>query len=230
MPHVDLLAEMEKRKGSPLTAREKEHLESRARSARFWLQSFAREEERITLQATLPARAGELTATQRAFLHHLAAAVGPAGGDPQTSGVAEWKDDALQAAVFDTARRTPVAQSVAFQAVYRVFLDRPQGPPAGALMAVLPRDMVLKRLTELPYDTAAFWKETATTRAQVAAAIEKEKAKIAAVTATLFNDEHADRAEIQVTHADGKVYAHRVIGDEARETVEELGLSIYRSM
>jgi len=220
MPHVDLFAEMAKRKGSPLTDLERERLTQRAHSARFWLDNFAKDDEKVHLQETLPARAAELGAAQRGFLLRLAAAVKGS----------EWNETALQAAVFDTARRTPIAQASAFQAIYRVFLDRPQGPPAGALMAVLPPDFVLKRLVELPGDEAAFWKETATTRAQVEAALEKEKAKIAGVTATLVNAEHEDRAEIEVTHADGKVHVHRVIGDEARETVEKVGLSIYRSM
>jgi lysyl-tRNA synthetase class 1 len=204
MPHVDLAAEMEKRKGAPLTPLEQKHLEERARSARFWLEHFARDEEKTTLQQTLPTRAAELGPVQRAFLHRLAAA---AEG-------AEWKEDVLQAKVFDTARRTPIAQAAAFQAVYRVLLDKPQGPPAGALMAVLPREMVLGRLRELPYDEEAFWREAASTLEQVEAAIEKEKAKIAGVKATLVGE---DRASVEVMHADGKVYVHRVVGPAAKE-------------
>jgi lysyl-tRNA synthetase class 1 len=204
MPHVDLAAEMEKRKGAPLTDAEKAHLEQRAKSARFWLQNFARDEEKTTLQQNLPARAAELSQTQRAFLHKLAEAVKDA----------EWKEDVLQAKVFDTARRTPIAQGPGFQAVYRVFLDKPQGPPAGALMAVLPREMVLARLAELPLDEAAFWQEASVTPAQVEATLAKEKEKISSVKATLAGDE---RAEIVVTHADGKAYVHRVIGPEAKE-------------
>lgn len=205
MPHVDLTAEMEKRKGSPLTAREQEHLASRARSARYWLDNFARDEERTTLQPTLPARAAELTATQRAFLHRLAAA----------AEAAEWKDDALQAAVFDTARRTPIAQSAAFQAVYRAFLDRPQGPPAGALMAVLPRDFVLKRLTELPYDEAAFWRETAV-KEDVAY---NEMEKFATSCATLIEPlviKGGDSVSVEASYTSGgeKTFLVRVLFDD----------------
>jgi lysyl-tRNA synthetase class 1 len=209
MPHVDLVAEMEKRKGSPLTELEKKHLERRATSARFWLESFARDEERTTLQETLPARAEELSQTQRAFLHALAAAAKEA----------DWKDDVLQAKVFDTARRTPIAQAQAFQAVYRVFLDKPQGPPAGALMAVLPKDFVLKRLAELPFDEAAFWQEASVSAEQVDATLAKEKEKIAGVKASIVND---DRALVEVTHADGKTYVHRVIGPAAKAMVARL--------
>lgn len=207
MPHVDLVVEMEKRKGAPLTDIERHHLEERVKSARFWLASYARDEERTSLQEKLPAGAEALSQTQRAFLHKLADAVK----------VAEWKDDVLQARVFDTARRTPIAQAQAFQAVYRVFLDKPQGPPAGALMSVLPRDLVLARLTELPYDEATFWKETAVTKEQFEAAIAKEKDKIASVAGVVHAD---DLAEIEVTHLDGKTYIHRVLGPDARQVVD----------
>lgn len=209
MPHVDLAAEMEKRKGAPLTALEKKHLARRAVSARFWLDNFAREEEKVRLQETLPARAEELSATQRAFLRALAAAAHDAA----------WKEDVLQAKVFDTARRTPIAQSQAFQAIYRVFLDKASGPPAGALMAVLPRDFVLKRLEEPQHDEEAFWTEASVTPEQVEAALAKDKEKITTVLAALLRE---GRAEIEVTHTDGKTYVHRVMGAGAKELAERV--------
>jgi lysyl-tRNA synthetase class 1 len=213
MPHVDLVAEMEKRKGAPLTGLEKERLDQRAGSARFWLENFASDDEKVRVQDTLPERAAALTAAQRAFLHGLAAAA-------KTTTEAEWKDDVLQAKVFDTARRTPIGQAAAFQAVYRVFLDKPQGPPAGALMAVLPRAFVLERLGALPFDEATLWKETAVTPEALDATLLKEKDKVARVEATLAGDE---RAQILVTHADGKVYLHRVVGPAAAAVVARLG-------
>ncbi|MEO5725979.1 MAG: lysine--tRNA ligase, partial [Byssovorax sp.] len=102
MPHVNLLAEIEKRKGSPLTDHEKAHLEQRAKSARYWLDNFARDEEKVRLQDTLPERAAELGQGQRAFLQQLAA---------ELPAVTPWDDDALQAKIFDVSRRTPLAQS-----------------------------------------------------------------------------------------------------------------------
>jgi lysyl-tRNA synthetase class 1 len=210
MPHVDLAAEMEKRKGAPLTDLERRHLEARAISARYWLKNFAREEEKTTLQEQLPARAEELSQVQRGFMHKLADAIRDA----------EWKDDVLQAKVFDTARRTPIAQAAAFQAIYRAFLDKASGPPAGALMAVLPKEMVLGRLTALPYDEAAFWQESKSTAEQVEAALAKEKDKIAGVSARMAGDE---RAIVEVTHQDGKVYVHRLTGQEGEALAKRIG-------
>lgn len=154
LPHLDLMGELEKRKGSPLTSFERAQVERRSQTARIWLAEYAGPDERIVLQQTLPERAVELTATQCAFLHRLAARMPDV---PQ-------EDDALQAALFDVARLTPIAPAQAFKALYRVLLDRDSGPKAGNLLAFLDRDFLLKRLRELPYDEAVFWQETGVSR------------------------------------------------------------------
>ena len=164
MPHVDLAAEMEKRKGAPLTTVEQEHLRRRIIAAKTYLDLYATDEERIRLQDALPARAEELTALQRGFAHLLGA---------ELDDVA-WDDDALQAKVFDVARRSPIDQGSAFKAFYRLFLDKDQGPRAGALMAVLDRAFVKRRLGELPLDRAAFLKESASTVDEIRAWLIKE--------------------------------------------------------
>lgn len=198
MPHVNLLAEMEKRKGAPFTDHEKAHLEARARSARYWLSHFARDEEKVRLQDTLPARAAELGHGQKAFLHQLAAAL-PA--------VTTWDDETLQATTFDVARLTPIALPQAFKAIYRTLFDREQGPRAGAIMAILDKDFLIQRFTSLPYEQEAFWKETAISVKDHLAQLEKEKGKIASIT---VSRKAGTIIDFEVMHTDEKLYVHRV--------------------
>ena len=94
--------------------------------------------------------------------------------------------------------------------MYRIFLDKAQGPPAGALMAVLRRDFVLARLAELPCDDAAFWSQTATSPEQIRGALDKDREKIAGVTGSVVAP---GRAEILATHKDGKVFVFRLVGE-----------------
>jgi lysyl-tRNA synthetase class 1 len=197
MPHVDLPAEMEKRKGSSLTEHERQHLDARVRTARYWLDHFAREEEKVYLQDKLPARAAELSHTQRAFLSKLASELT----------AVPWDDDSLQAKVFDVARRTPITQSSAFTAIYRVLLDREQGPRAGAMMAVLDRAFVIARYAELTFDEDAFLKETTTPLTEIELWVEKEKGKIADLWA---HQRGEDIGELTVKQHDDKTYVHRV--------------------
>ncbi len=173
LPHLDLTSEIEKRKGSALTPVEREQLERRALAARYWLEHYASPEERIILQKTLPERAAELTASQHAFLHQLAARLPDIPQD----------DNALQAAVFDAARLTPLAPARAFQAIYRTLLDRDSGPKAGNLLAFLARDFLLQRFRELPYDQAAFWHETSISREEFDAWRAEHREHIKQITA-----------------------------------------------
>lgn len=151
LPHLNLVQEIEKRKGSSLTATELRHLERRVHSARYWLTHYASHEEKIVLQESLPERANELAASQRAFLHQLATVL------PSTP----WEEDKLQARIFEVARTAPLPAAQAFQAIYRVLIGRDSGPKAGNLLAFLDLGFVMKRFTELPYSKAEFWRETA---------------------------------------------------------------------
>jgi lysyl-tRNA synthetase class 1 len=175
MPHLDTVRELENRKGSPFTTLERKHLELRIRAARYWIERHATEEERTRLQETLPARAQDLSAAQRAFLHTLAGLL------PRTP----WEGDALQVGIFNAARLTPVDQPRAFKAIYRVLLDRDNGPKAGNFLSFLDRDFVQRRFAELPVDRLAFWMETGISEDAFEQWLTREKPKISALSASL---------------------------------------------
>jgi lysyl-tRNA synthetase class 1 len=150
MPHLDATTEVVKRKGTPLTPIEERSLARRVRSAQCWLDRYAREDERIRVQQVLPARALDLSHSQKAFLHRLSTAL---VGVP-------WNDDVLQATVFDVARCTPLPSAAAFEAIYRAFLDRPSGPRAGSILSCLDGRFVAERLTEMPFSLVQFWMDS----------------------------------------------------------------------
>jgi len=151
LPHLDTAMELEKRRGEPFTDLERKHLDLRIKAARYWAERYATEDEKTRLQDTLPARAQDLTATQRAFLRMLGEALQEA----------QWEGDALQTCIFNVARLTPIEQASAFKAIYRVLLDRDNGPRAGNFLSFLERNLVVRRCSELPVDVLKFWEETA---------------------------------------------------------------------
>jgi lysyl-tRNA synthetase class 1 len=201
MPHLEVVAEVQKRAGRPLTAIERQHLDERIASAKIWVERYASEEEKTRLQETLPARAQELTATQRAFLHKLAEAL---PGTP-------WEDEALQSKIFEVARLTPIEQPVAFEAIYRVLLDRAAGPKAGNLLAFLEPVFVLPRFRELAVDRAAYWRESAVTRAELEKWIEQQRAKIAAQAWTTAIEGTLVACDFTFTMTDGKQHVKRLL-------------------
>ena len=202
MPHLDVVKELEKRKGSPFTELDLKHLDLRIRAAKYWLENYASEEEKTRLQDKLPARAQELTATQRGFLHILAGLL------PK----AKWTGDDLQVCIFNAARLTPIDQPQAFKAIYRVLLDREAGPKAGNLLSFLDRDFVTKRCAEVPLDKLKFWQETTIAEEALQQWLAKEKANITSISARLeFLAPDHGVIEFFATTADGKTHARRLL-------------------
>ncbi len=201
MPHLDVVEQITRRKGSPLTDGERRHLDQRIASARLWVENYASDEEKTRLHETLPARAQELTAAQRAFLHRLAAAL------PGTA----WEDDALQAKVFEIARLTPLEQPVAFKAIYRMLLDKDAGPKAGNLLAFLDPQFVIARFQELPFARLDFWRETEVSEADLEKWFAQNAEKIAGKTWTTEMEGDNAAFEITVEMKDGKRQLKRVL-------------------
>lgn len=138
MAHLSLSVEAERVKGAagPLTDDEKVALEERARYAKYWLATYAPEEFRYELQEELPE--AELSDTQKQALTVLA--------DYLQGG--ERSGEELHLRLHEMKTEVPIAPKELFQAIYRVFLNRDSGPKAGWFLAGLPRDFVIRRLTE----------------------------------------------------------------------------------
>ncbi len=139
IPNVDVKERVTAEKGEALTPRETSILAERVASARRWLETYAPERARLAVRDTLPAEAAELDDAQRTYLAALADAAAteaPGAGDA-------WQD-----VIFSTATDAELEPKLAFGALYRAFLGRPNGPRAGWLLASLDRDFVIRRLRE----------------------------------------------------------------------------------
>ncbi len=215
MPHLDVVEQIEKRKGSPLTEIERRHLDRRIASAKLWVENYAGEEEKTRLQETLPARASELSQTQRAFLQKLADELGDT----------TWEDDALQSKIFEVARMTPIDQGLGFKAIYRVLLDREAGPKAGNLLAFLERDFVVARFRELACDGLAFWRESASSEAELGEWLAKNAEKVESKSWSTAMEESTAAFEIVFAMKDGKRQMKRVLVEGRTVEDAERGLA-----
>ncbi len=136
MPHMDIAELAETEKGSPLTDEEKQELHMRIEYARRWLDTYADDAFRFTLQPNLPAV--NLSREQQIYLTQLA---------EQLKG-AEWSGEAVHGIIHDLKNSMQLAPATAFSALYLIFLNKPQGPQAGWFLAALDRTFVLNRLQE----------------------------------------------------------------------------------
>jgi len=176
LPHIDLEQEIARRSGPPPSAADQDALHKRLRSARYWLEHFAAEEDRLVLQPQIPDSVARLSAAQRAFLRLL--------GNRLPTGPATEED--YQRFLFDTARLTPIDHKPAFQALYRALFDQDQGPKGGALLSYLEPDFLLRRFSETTYSRDEFWRETGITPEICITWIAERKTSISGLELALF--------------------------------------------
>ena len=150
IPGVDVAGAAETEKGEALTDGEQRDLEARIIASKAWLQHYASDDARITVQPTLPSAADDLDATDRAFLAALVERAKELAVDPDgiAGPMAAADGDAWQAAIFETATEGGLKPGRAFRALYLAFLGRPNGPRAGWLLAKLEPGFVIERLRE----------------------------------------------------------------------------------
>jgi lysyl-tRNA synthetase, class I len=143
IPGVDVAAIAAGEKGAELEPAEAADLETRIASARAWLDVYAPEDARITVQPALPDAAAGLDDLERHFLGALVERANELIGGTQAH-----DGDAWQAAIFETATEGGLKPGKAFRALYLAFLGRPNGPRAGWLLAKLEGEFVVTRLRE----------------------------------------------------------------------------------
>ena len=137
VPNVDVAVRVAAEKGSALDDRETRILDERIRAARAWLDTYAPDNARVEIHRdALPSEAAELDPAQRRFLADLSRRAREAA--PTTG-------DAWQSLIFDAARADELPPRRAFEALYRAFLGRTNGPRAGWLLATLDADFVAER-------------------------------------------------------------------------------------
>ena len=140
IPGVDIVARAEAEKGAELTALEQAILEERVTAARAWLEVYAPERVRLTVQAAgLPSEADQLEDDQRRYLGALAR---------QTAADLPPSGETWQALIYAVAQDLGLPSGRAFAAIYLAFLGRTSGPRAGWLLAGLDAGFVRARLLE----------------------------------------------------------------------------------
>lgn len=145
VPHLDLQKEITARSTQPLNQYDWETANQRIAVAQKWLADYADEEEKLVIYLDkVPEKVKDLTQEQVAYLKQLIHTL---------ANVQAWEAEALQTALFATARELEMQQPLAFKAVYLSFLGKERGPKAGALLSYLERDFTLDRLKTV---TASF--------------------------------------------------------------------------
>lgn len=136
MPNIDIWEMAQQEKGSELSPEDKRELTERLMYAKKWLEEFAPEEMKFTLQDKLPEI--EISATQKHFLEAVLdlMAHGPLSGED------------LHQKIHAVKTEQGISPRDAFSAIYQIFLAKDSGPQAGWFLAALEHDFVINRLKQ----------------------------------------------------------------------------------
>jgi lysyl-tRNA synthetase class 1 len=138
VPGVDVAERIAAEKGSALTERESAIADERVGAAHAWLETYAPERAIVAVRETIPVEAvAALDDLQRDFMISIRDF---AYNHQRVTSGAEWQD-----AIFKAAQDRELSPAKAFEAIYRAFLGRSNGPRAGWLLASLDRQFVEDR-------------------------------------------------------------------------------------
>ncbi len=138
LPHLDINSEVESRSGGTLGEGDWAIAQQRIAVAQKWLDDYADEEDKLVLYLdSIPDKAEDLTSDQVQYLQVLL---------ENLKGVDTWDGDTLQTTLFSTAKQLELKMPIAFQSVYRSFLNKDRGPKAGPLLSYLNAEMVRDRI------------------------------------------------------------------------------------
>lgn len=116
----------------------KEGLEIWAKYAKKWIENYAPENEKFTVQKELPKIALNLTKEQKELLKKISEELDK-----------EWTGDSLQTRIYDLGKEMGLSGKETFEAIYLSLLGIDHGPKAAWLILSLDKKFVKKRFTEV---------------------------------------------------------------------------------
>jgi lysyl-tRNA synthetase class 1 len=141
MLHMDIYNEVEKIKGSPLTAEDKEEIDYRAGYAKKWLEKFAPEDYKYELsEDKVPEAAKNFSAEQKEGLGKILEYI-------RSQDKLDGQE--LHTKVHEVRKEMNIEPKELFSAIYLSFLGKNRGPKVGWFLSVLDKKFLEKRLEEV---------------------------------------------------------------------------------
>lgn len=116
----------------------KEGLEDWAKYAKNWVEKYASESERFTIQKELPKEAKSLSKEQKEVLEKIANELGK-----------KWDGEEFQTRIYELGKELGLNGKQTFAAIYLSLIGKDHGPKAAWLILSLDKDFVRKRFNEV---------------------------------------------------------------------------------
>lgn len=116
----------------------KNDLEEWVKYAKVWLEKYAPEEMKFTVQKETPEEVKSLSSEQKELLKLVASELDK-----------EWDPEEFQARIYDIGKSLGLNGGHTFAAIYKALLSKSHGPKAAWLILSLDKDFVKKRFSEV---------------------------------------------------------------------------------
>lgn len=116
----------------------KEGLEEWAKYARVWVENFAPDSEKFSVQKSLPKIAKDLTSKQKELLLKVSKELEK-----------DWTGDELQTKIYDLGKELGLSGKETFSSIYISLIGKDHGPKAAWLILSLDKEFVVKRFNEV---------------------------------------------------------------------------------
>lgn len=206
MPHIDIFKEAKNIKGSDLTSLEKNRLEGRIASAKFWLDNFASEEDKFEIQSYFTDEMlSKLDAENFGFIERFREDL------PKI----EWNEALIQQQIFDSSRMVPTLPKASFKAMYTLFLNKDKGPQVGNMLFYLGRDLVLDRLNAVQINNPFVWESCSVDEEALNLFITEQKEKTTQITYGYRAESGVSCIEFTFELTDGHTTLRRLYFEES---------------
>ena len=115
-------------------------LKEQIKRTQNWLEKYAPDQMKFSLQEKLPASAKDLSDDQKKFLHTVL---------EKLENIDAWDGELIHTTIHDIKNEQGIAPKEAFCALYRIFIDKDSGPQAGWFLGSLDKEFVINRLKEI---------------------------------------------------------------------------------
>jgi lysyl-tRNA synthetase class 1 len=144
IPHLDMIAEVEKLKGAPLTQDDTKEAKLRSEYAIKWLEKHATESQIFKVfEERVPEKAAELSSEQKQFLNELADLLEQFEKENKLTGNA--RGEALHAKIHEHRKSSTLEAREGFGAIYMALIGKNSGPQAGWFLEALEPKFVIER-------------------------------------------------------------------------------------
>ncbi|MBQ8180265.1 MAG: lysine--tRNA ligase [Candidatus Methanomethylophilaceae archaeon] len=122
---------------SVATEEDIERLRRRVECVRYWLNGFAPDQVKFSIQQSIPADV-ELTMNEKVFFQALVVRMNDCN----------WDAESINSIISEVAKESPVGSKGAYKAMYRVLIGKAAGPRLGAFLASMDKKFVINRFVQ----------------------------------------------------------------------------------